>query len=403
MSGPSPIYLDHAATTPLAPEVVAVMQAVLADPMLCANPASATHAAGRRAAERVASAREEIARVVGASPGEIVFTSGATESDNLAVLGVARASAWRGRHLVSSRTEHRAVLDALEQLEREGFSVTRLDPGPDGRVDPDALAGALREDTVLVSLMHVNNETGAVNDIAELGALCRDAGIPFHVDAAQSIGKLPIDFHALPVDLLSINAHKVHGPKGIGALVLTPAARRRIEPLLFGGGQEGGLRPGTLATHQVVGMARALVLAEQCRETEYARLQGLRLAFREALATAGGVLCNSPLDAHGSPWILNVSFEGVVGESLRLALEGMAVSGGSACNSASGEGSYVLRALGRSDLLAEAALRFSFGRDTDEALLARAAVEVRAALRRLRRMAPIASAPPVVHADRASG
>ncbi len=403
MNEATPIYLDHAATTPLAAEVVAAMHAVLADPALCANPSSVGHVAGRRAAARIARARAQIAGVVGASADQVVFTSGATESDNLAVLGVARGSAWRGRHVVSSKTEHRAVLDALDRLEREGFSVTRLDPGPLGRIEVDALADALREDTVLVSLMHVNNETGAVNEIAALGEVCRRAGVPLHVDAAQSVGKLPIDLQSLSVDLLSINAHKVNGPKGVGALVLTPTARRRIEPLLFGGGQEEGLRPGTLATHQVVGMAEALVLAEQRREREYGRLQALRLAFWEALAAAGGAWCNSPLDEHGSPWILNVSFDGVAGESLRLALEGIAVSGGSACNSASGEGSYVLRSLGRSDLLAEAALRFSFGRETDESLLARAAVEVLSALRRLRRIAPAAGDPPTVHIAGASG
>lgn len=403
MSAVTPIYLDHAASTPLAPEVISAMHAVLSDPALCANPSSTGHVAGRRAAALVARARAQIAGVVGAAPAQVIFTSGATESDNLAVLGVARGSAWRGRHVVSSKTEHRAVLDALDRLEHEGFSVTRLDPGPLGRITPDALADALREDTVLVSLMHVNNETGAINDIAALGAACRQAGVPLHVDAAQSVGKLPLDLQSLAVDLLSINAHKVNGPKGVGALVLSPAARRRIEPLLFGGGQEGALRPGTLATHQVVGMAEALVLAEQRREREYRRLQGLRLAFWEALAAAGGVICNSPLDEHGSPWILNVSFEGVVGESLRLALEGVAVSGGSACNSASGEGSYVLRSLGRSDLLAESALRFSFGRDTDEGLLARATVDVFAALRRLRPIAPAEGAPAVVHRPGASG
>jgi cysteine desulfurase len=388
MSEQELIYLDHAATTPVAAEVCAAMLAVLADPALAGNPASAGHAPGRRAAAVVEQARAEVAAVIGATAEDIVFTSGATESDNLAILGMARGSAWRGRHVVSARTEHRAVLDALERLEREGFVVTLLDPGPCARIEPAQLGAALREDTILVSLMHVNNETGALNEIGALGRVCREAGVPLHVDAAQSVGKLPVDVGGQQVDLLSLNAHKAHGPKGVGALYVAAAARRRLEPLLFGGGQEGGLRPGTLATHQIVGLARSLQLAEREREREYARLQSLKEAFWEALRPIGGVLANSPLDDQGSPWILNVCFEGVEGESLRYALEGLAVSSGSACNSASHEGSYVLRSLGRSDQQAGSSLRFSFGRATTAEQLARAAAQVLLAVRRLRAIAP---------------
>lgn len=389
MSDEAVVYLDHAATTPVAPEVCEAMLAVLGDPGLAANPSSGDHAPGRRAAALVEQARAEIAALIGAQASEIVFTSGATESDNLALLGVARGSGWRGRHIVSSRTEHRAVLDALAHLEREGFEVTLLDPGAAGHVSAQALAAALRDDTVLVSLMHVNNETGAINDIGALGAVCREAGVPFHVDAAQGIGKFPIDVVAQGIDLLSLNAHKVHGPKGIGALYVSERARRRIEPLVFGGGQEQGLRPGTLAPHQIVGLARALTLAESRRESETARLRALRAALWEALQGCEGVLCNSPLDGHGSPWILNVCFEGVEGESLRYALDGlMVVSGGSACNSMHQEGSYVLRSLGRSDQQAMSSLRFSFGLATDAAGLARAAAEVIIAVRWLRAIAP---------------
>lgn len=389
MSDQNIVYLDHAATTPVAPEVCEVMLAVLGDPELAANPASSGHAPGRRAAALVEQSRAEIAALIGAQAGEIVFTSGATESDNLAILGVARGSAWRGRHIVSSRTEHRAVLDALARLAHEGFEVTLLDPGAAGYVSPEALAAAMRKDTVLVSLMHVNNETGAINDIAVLGEVCRKAGVPFHVDAAQGIGKFPIDVAVQGIDLLSFNAHKVHGPKGIGALYVSALARRRIEPLVFGGGQEQGLRPGTLAPHQIVGLARALSLAESRRATETSRLRALRAALWEAMRGCEGVLCNSPLDAHGSPWILNACFEGVEGESLRYALDGlMVVSGGSACNSMHQEGSYVLRSLGRSDQQASSSLRFSFGLATDAAGLAKAAAEVVIAVRWLRSIAP---------------
>ncbi len=403
MSDQAIVYLDHAATTPVVPEVCEAMMAVLADPDMAANAASIGHAQGRRVAAVVEQARAQVAGLIGAQPDQVVFTSGATESDNLAILGVARASSWRGRHVISSRTEHRAVLDALARLEREGFEVTLLDPGPAAHVAPEALAAALREDTVLVSLMHVNNETGAINDIVSLGKVCRSAGVVFHVDAAQSIGKLPIDVAAQGIDLLSFNAHKVHGPKGIGGLYVSELARRRMEPLLFGGGQERGLRPGTLAPHQIVGLACALTLAQSRQASEASRLRALRAALWEALRDCEGVLCNSPMDAHGSPWILNVCFEGVEGESLRYALDGLvAVSGGSACNSMRQEGSYVLRSLGRSDQQALSSLRFSFGATTDAAGLARAAAEVVIAVRWLRTIAP-APAEAALRASRTAG
>lgn len=379
------VYLDYAATSPVDPRVVEAMNECLTLAGAFGNPSSA-HAFGRQARARVEQARERIAALVGASPAEIVLTSGATESNNLALFGAARANADRGRHIVTSRTEHRAVLDPCRRLEKEGFSVTYLAPDASGRVDPGAVQAALRPDTVLVSIMHVNNETGVVQDIAAIGALCRERDIVFHSDAAQSAGRIPIDCRKLPVDLLSFTAHKLCGPKGIGALYVRRECRARLQPVSFGGGQEAGLRPGTLATHQIVGFGLACELARESLATETARLEALCERLWRGLEPLGGVHLNGAASPR-VPAILNVSFEGVEGESLLAAIEGVAVSRGSACNSASGEPSYVLRALGRSSQLAGSSLRFGLGRFTTQEDIDFAVERVRAAVRRLRAVA----------------
>jgi cysteine desulfurase len=382
---PRPIYLDYAATTPVDPRVAATMSCCLTVDGCFANPASSSHVPGREARGLVEKARAELAGVVGCRPAEIIWTSGATESNNLAIKGVAHFHAHRGRHIVTSRTEHKAVLDTCRQLEREGFQVTYLTPGPDGIVRPEQVAAALRPDTVLVSIMHANNEIGVVQDIAGIGAVCAERGVIFHVDAAQSAGKLPIDLSKLPVQLMSFSAHKVYGPKGVGALF----ARERIglEPLIHGGGHERGLRSGTLATHQIVGMAEAFKLARAEMPTEQPRIAALRDRLWEGISTLGGVHLNGSRESRLAG-ILNVSFEGVEGESLLFALRGLAVSSGSACTSASGEPSYVLRALGRDDQLAQASIRFSIGRGTTEEEIDQAIALVRAEVTRLRGLRP---------------
>jgi len=384
--GRLPAYLDNAATTAVDPRVAAAMNECLTAEGVFGNP-SATHAYGREAAQRVAVARCEVAAIVGADPVSIVFTSGATEAANLALLGSARANSDRRRHLVTARTEHRATLDPVRQLEKEGFAVTWLTPDRAGRIDPGAVRAALRPDTLYASVMHVNNETGAVQDIAAIGQACREAGVLYHCDLAQGIGKLPTTEVARHVDFGSFTAHKIHGPKGVGALYVAPGARPWLRPIMYGGGQEQGLRSGTIATHQVVGFGRAcaIALAEGARDS--ARMRELRAALWRALATLPDVLPNSPLD-EGSPAILNVSFAGVEGESLVTGLTDLAVSTGSACNSASGEPSYVLRALGRDTELAQASLRFSLGRDTTLDDIERAAQAVRREVTRLRAVAP---------------
>jgi len=381
-----PAYLDNAATTAVDPRVAAAMAECLTGEGAYGNPSSTTHAYGHEAAARVEAARAEVAALVGARPAEIVFTSGATEASNLAILGTARANADRRRHLVTARTEHRATLDPMRRLEREGFAVTWLAPDCDGRIAPDAVRAVLRPDTLLVSIMQVNNETGAVQDIAAIGAACRAAGALLHSDLAQGVGKLPTLF-AGQVDFASFTAHKIHGPKGIGALYVAAAARPWIAPIVFGGGQERGLRSGTLPTHQIAGFGRACALARAEGTADAARMAGLRAALWRNLSEMPGVLPNSPL-ADGSPAILNVSFEGVEGESLVTALEEIAVSTGSACSSASGEPSYVLRALGRSTELAQGSLRFSLGRFTTATDIERAGDAVRRAVTRLRGIAP---------------
>ena len=386
MSAAEPIYLDYAATTPVDPLVAAAMNECLGVDGDFANPASVTHAPGRRAQARVERAREEVAALIGAAPAEIVFTSGATESNNLALLGVARANADRGRHIVSSRIEHRAVLDPCRRLEKEGFSLTYVAPDRAGRICPEAVLAALRSDTVLVSLMHVNNEIGVVQDIAAIGAICRARDIPLHTDAAQSAGKLPIDVGALSVDFLSLTAHKFYGPKGIGALFVRAGSRARLAAVSFGGGQEQGLRPGTLATHQIVGFGAACTLARE-RAGEAERLGRLRDALWRGISVLGG----THLNGAGAPRIsdiLSVSIEGVEGESLVAGLTELAVSTGSACSSATGEPSYVLRALGRTSALTQSTLRFSLGRHTTEEDIDRAVAAVTREVARLRAASP---------------
>jgi len=385
MSG-APLYFDYAATTPVDPAVARAMSACLTADGDFGNPSS-THAFGVRAAARIEQARAEIAALVGARPAEIVLTSGATESNNLAILGAARANADRGRHLVSSRTEHKSVLDSLHQLEKEGFSVTWLTPQRSGRIDPAAFAAALRADTILASVMCVNNETGVLEDLAALGALCAGRGIALHSDCAQAAGKLPLDLTALPLDFASFTAHKLYGPKGIGALYVRSGARGALQPLIYGGGQERALRPGTLATHQIVGFGAACELARRELAAEGARLTQLRERLWRGLEALGGTHLNGA-GAARVPGILNVSFEGVQGQSLVAALSTLALSTGSACSSDSPEPSYVLRALGRSVQLAQSSLRFSLGRYTREEDIALALDAVGRALVRLRALSP---------------
>jgi cysteine desulfurase len=386
----APIYLDYAATTPVAPEVARAMSEVLGAEADFGNPSSVTHAFGRRAQARVATARAQVAALIGASPEDIVFTSGATESNNLALLGVARASSGKTRHIVTSKIEHKAVLDPCRQLEREGFAVTYVAPDSSGRVPPESIRAALRADTVLVSVMHANNEIGVIQDIAAIGALCRERGIAFHVDAAQSVGKIPIDLRERPVDLLSFTAHKIYGPKGIGALYVRPEMRARLKPVTFGGGQERGMRPGTLPTHQIVGLGAACELAARSLASEPARLERLRERLWQGLRRLEGVHLNGEA-APRLPGILNVSFEGVEGESLVTALDSLAVATGSACSSASGDPSYVLRALGRGTQLAQSSLRFSLGRATSEADIDAAITAVLREVTRLRAASPAGS------------
>jgi cysteine desulfurase len=392
-----PVYLDYAATTPVDPAVAAAMFACLSEGGDFGNPSSVTHVFGQRAAARIEEARAQVAALIGADPDEITFTSGATESNNLAILGVARANSDRGRHVITTRIEHKAVLDPCKHLEREGCTVTYLTPDRQGRLDPDSVRAALRPDTVLVSIMFVNNEIGVINDVGAIGALCRERGVAFHTDAAQAAGKIPIDVRQLPIDFLSFTAHKIYGPKGVGALYTRRGSRGLVQPVSFGGGQERGLRPGTLPTHQIVGFGVACELAAKTLIAERARLTGLRDRLWEGLADLGGTYLNgaeSPagtslrLQSPRAPGILNVSFEGVEGESLVIGLAGLAVSTGSACNSASGDPSYVLRALGRDTQLAQSSLRFSVGRFTTPQDIDLAVEAVRREVTRLRALSP---------------
>jgi cysteine desulfurase len=385
-----PVYLDYAATTPVDPRVAAAMAQCLGLEGEFGNPGSASHSYGDAAAALVEAARAQVSLSVGAAPAEVVWTSGATEANNLAIFGVAEYYREHGRHIVTARTEHKAVLDPCRELERRGWRVTYLAPDSGGVIDPDQVAAALRPDTVLVSIMHVNNEIGVIQDVASIAAICaRHSGAWLHVDAAQGIGKCAVDFAHLGVDLMSLSAHKVYGPKGVGALLVSRRGRGegvRLTTRHFGGGQERGLRAGTVATHQVVGMGSAFALASAAQELEADRMAVLRDRLWRGLASLGGALRNG--DAKRSvPHLLNVSFEGVEGESLLAAVRGrLAVSTGSACTSALREPSYVLRALGRDEVLSEASLRFGLGRFSSERDIDTAVAVVTEAVSRLRRL-----------------
>ncbi|MDO9483899.1 MAG: IscS subfamily cysteine desulfurase [Hydrogenophaga sp.] len=358
-----PIYLDSAATTPVDRRVASKMWPYLTEQF--GNPASRSHAYGWVAEEAIELAREQVCSLINADPREIVWTSGATESNNLAIKGVAHFHKARGKHLVTLATEHKAVLDSMRELEREGFEVTVLPVLPSGLLDLDQFSASLRPDTVLASVMFVNNETGVIQDIAAIGAICREKGVLLHVDAAQAAGKVVIDLDVLPVDLLSLSAHKIYGPKGIGALYVRRKPRVRIDAQMHGGGHERGMRSGTLATHQIVGMGEAFRIAREEMATENERIRMLRDRLYNGLKDIEEVHLNGDMEQR-VPHNLNVSFNFVEGESLIMAIKDLAVSSGSACTSASLEPSYVLRALGRSDELAHSSIRFSIGRFTTE-------------------------------------
>ncbi|TWH76681.1 cysteine desulfurase IscS [Azomonas agilis] len=383
-----PIYLDYSATTPVDPRVAEKMIQCLTIEGNFGNPASRSHVFGWRAEEAVEQARQQVADLVNADPREIVWTSGATESDNLAIKGVAHFYNTKGKHIITSKIEHKAVLDTCRQLEREGFEVTYLDPSEDGLITPDKVAAALRDDTILVSIMHVNNEIGTINDIAAIGELTRARNILFHVDAAQSTGKVAIDLEQLKVDLMSFSAHKTYGPKGIGALYVRRKPRVRLEAQMHGGGHERGMRSGTLATHQIVGMGEAFRVAKEDMAADAEHVRTLRDRFYDKVGHLEELYVNGSMEAR-VPHNLNLSFNFVEGESLIMALKDLAVSSGSACTSASLEPSYVLRALGRNDELAHSSIRFTFGRFTTEEEIDYAAAKVCEAVSKLRELSPL--------------
>ncbi len=381
-----PIYLDYSATTPVDPRVAQKMIPYLTENF--GNPASRSHAFGWKAEEGVEEARGHVAALIGADPKEIVWTSGATEGNNLAIKGAANFYKTKGKHLVTQKTEHKATLDTMRELERQGFECTYLDVEPNGIVDLKKLEAALRPDTILVSIMMVNNEIGVIQPIAEIGELCRARGIIFHCDAVQAAGKLPIDLGTLKVDLLTITAHKMYGPKGIGALYVRRKPRVRIEPQIHGGGHERGFRSGTLATHQIVGFGEAARLAKLEMAADNERIRLLRDRLWKGLASMEEVVVNGDLERR-IPGNLNVSFNYVEGESLIMAIKDIAVSSGSACTSASLEPSYVLRALGRSDELAHSSIRFTLGKFTTEEEVDYAVNLVKAKVAKLRELSPL--------------
>ncbi|MEH8175993.1 IscS subfamily cysteine desulfurase [Aeromonas veronii] len=383
-----PIYLDYSATCPVDPRVAEKMMQCLTMDGLFGNPASRSHRFGWQAEEAVDLARNQVADLIGADPREIVFTSGATESNNLAIKGVAHFYASKGKHIITSKTEHKAVLDTCRQLEREGFEVTYLEPMPNGLFTIEMIENAMRDDTILVSIMHVNNEIGVVQNIAAIGELCRSRKILLHVDAVQSVGKIPVDVEALKVDLLSVSAHKVYGPKGIGALFVRRKPRVRLEAQMHGGGHERGMRSGTLPTHQIVGMGEAFRIAKEEMVSEGERILALRQRLWNGIKDIEAVYINGDLEQR-VPGNLNVSFAYVEGESLIMALKDLAVSSGSACTSASLEPSYVLRALGLNDELAHSSIRFSMGRFTTEEEIDYAVKLIRDSIGRLREMSPL--------------
>ncbi|MEJ2442998.1 MAG: IscS subfamily cysteine desulfurase [Exilibacterium sp.] len=383
-----PIYFDYSSTTPVDPRVAKVMSDCLTLEGNFGNPASRSHFFGWKAEEAVENARRQVADLVNADPREIVWTSGATESDNLAIKGVAHFNHKRGKHLITSKIEHKAVLDTCRQLEREGFEVTYLEPDSSGIVNPQQVADAIREDTTLVSLMHANNEIGVINDIAAIGAICREKKVFFHVDAAQSAGKVAIDLASMKVDLMSFSAHKIYGPKGVGALYVRRKPRVRLEAQIHGGGHERGMRSGTLPTHQIVGMGEAFRIAKEEMAEEHVRLLGLRNRLLEGLRDMEEVHVNGTLDQRlaGN---LNLSFAFVEGESLLMSLKDLAISSGSACTSASLEPSYVLRALGLNDELAHSSLRITLGRFTTEEEVDYAIGLIHKAVDKLRQLSPL--------------
>jgi len=382
----NPIYLDYSATTPVDPRVAKEMIPWLTEHF--GNPASRSHAFGWEAEQAVENARAEVAKLVNADPKEIIWTSGATESDNLAIKGAAGFYKTKGKHLVTMKTEHKAVLDTMRELEREGFEVTYLDPRPDGLLDLEMFKAALRPDTIVVSIMLVNNEIGVIQPIAEIGEICRAKGIIFHVDAAQATGKVAIDLEKLKVDLMSFSAHKTYGPKGIGALYVRRKPRVRLEAQMHGGGHEKGLRSGTLPTHQIVGMGEAFRLARLEMAAENERIRMLRDRLLAGFKDMEEIYVNGDLE-HRVPHNLNVSFNYVEGESLIMGMKELAVSSGSACTSASLEPSYVLRALGRNDELAHSSIRFTLGRFTTEADIDFAVKLIRERIGKLREMSPL--------------
>lgn len=383
-----PIYLDYSATTPVDPRVAAKMMECLTLDGNFGNPASRSHLFGWKAEEAAENGRRQVAELVNADPREIVWTSGATESNNLAIKGVAHFYSSKGKHIVTSKIEHKAVLDTCRQLEREGFEVTYLEPSEDGLITPALVESVLRDDTILVSIMHVNNEIGTINDIAAIGELTRSRGILLHSDAAQSTGKVAIDLEQMKVDLMSFSAHKTYGPKGIGALYVRRKPRVRLEAQMHGGGHERGMRSGTLATHQIVGMGEAFRIAKEDMAADNQRIAALRDRFYRQVEGMEELYLNGSATAR-IPHNLNLSFNYVEGESLIMALKDLAVSSGSACTSASLEPSYVLRALGRNDELAHSSIRFTFGRFTTEEEVDYAAAKVREAVAKLRELSPL--------------
>jgi cysteine desulfurase len=384
----SPIYFDYSATTPVDPRVMDAMVKCLTLEGNFGNPASRSHVFGWKAEEAIEEARQHVADLLHCDPREVVWTSGATESDNLALKGVAHFYQSKGKHIITSKIEHKAVLDSCRQLEREGFEVTYLEPDKKGLIQPEDVSKAIREDTILVSLMHVNNEIGVINDIAAIGEITREKKVLFHVDAAQSVGKIEIDLEDMKVDLMSLTAHKVYGPKGVGALYVRRKPRVRLEAQMHGGGHERGMRSGTLPTHQIVGMGEAYRIAKLEMKADTEKSLMLRQRFLKGLEGMEEVYINGDIEQR-VPSNLNVSFNFVEGESLIMALKDLAVSSGSACTSASLEPSYVLRAIGLNDELAHSSLRFSIGRFTTEEDVDFAVEKVKEAVTKLRELSPL--------------
>ncbi|GKT21265.1 IscS subfamily cysteine desulfurase [Acidovorax sp. SUPP3334] len=381
-----PIYLDYGATTPVDPRVVDAMIPWLREHF--GNPASRSHAWGWEAEEAVENARVEVARLINADPREIVWTSGATESNNLAIKGAGQFYKGKGKHLITVKTEHKAVLDTMREMERQGFEVTYLDVQENGLLDFEVLKAAIRPDTILLSVMFVNNEIGVIQDLYAIGAMCREKGIIFHVDAAQATGKVDIDLSTLPVDLMSLASHKTYGPKGIGALYVRRKPRVRLEAQMHGGGHERGMRSGTLPTHQIVGMGEAFRIAREEMAQDLAKAKALQKRLLDGLQDIEQVFVNGDME-HRVPHNLNISFNYVEGESLIMGIKGLAVSSGSACTSASLEPSYVLRALGRSDELAHSSLRMTIGRFTTEEEIDYAVSTIRLNVAKLRELSPL--------------